>query len=306
MSIQYAILGLLGCGSYSGYDLKKIIQESAFLPWSGNNNQIYKALTELVEEGCATSEVVHRDGAPSKKTYSITARGEEELRRWLMTPPEAPEFAKPFLVQLAWADRLNDDELERLTAAYADELRLRLALLLEAKRRGGFAPARTAREALIWDHIHDNIISSCRQELAWLERLRAELGLDDAKETSGMHVFKNEKDGIAYLEAAESGAPIRGEREAMAVVEACIEHNVFRVLLHGGALADDFFELKNGIAGAVLQKFVNYTVKAALLMPETFVVKGRAKELLTELNRGQAFRTFTDRDAALGWLLADA
>jgi len=77
MSIQYAILGLLGCGSFSGYDLKKIIQESPFLPWSGNNNQIYKALTELVEEGYAVSETVHREGAPSKKMYSITVRGEE-------------------------------------------------------------------------------------------------------------------------------------------------------------------------------------------------------------------------------------
>ena len=47
MTINYTILGLLESGDRSGYDLKKVMQELDFLPWSGNNNQIYKALVYL-------------------------------------------------------------------------------------------------------------------------------------------------------------------------------------------------------------------------------------------------------------------
>ncbi len=48
MTINYTILGLLESGDRSGYDLKKVMQELDFLPWSGNNNQIYKALVFLL------------------------------------------------------------------------------------------------------------------------------------------------------------------------------------------------------------------------------------------------------------------
>ena len=40
MAIRYAILGLLSWRPFTGYDLKKMIGDSVFLYWSGNNNQI--------------------------------------------------------------------------------------------------------------------------------------------------------------------------------------------------------------------------------------------------------------------------
>ncbi len=47
MQIDYAILGLLSWKPLTGYDVKRVMQDSPFLYWSGNNNQIYKALTKL-------------------------------------------------------------------------------------------------------------------------------------------------------------------------------------------------------------------------------------------------------------------
>ncbi|WP_020431692.1 PadR family transcriptional regulator, partial [Paenibacillus riograndensis] len=74
----------------TGYDLKKLIQESSFLYWSGNNNQIYKALVELLNAGFVTNEVRHQDSSPSKKIYTITSSGLAELRKWVVAPPEPP------------------------------------------------------------------------------------------------------------------------------------------------------------------------------------------------------------------------
>ncbi len=107
MTIEYAILGILSLRPMTGYDLKKVMQESQFMHWSGNNNQIYKALLELLEQEYVENEVQHQDGAPSKKLYTITQKGREELAEWSASAPEIPECKKPFLTQLAFADALG-------------------------------------------------------------------------------------------------------------------------------------------------------------------------------------------------------
>lgn len=50
MSIKLAILGILSWKSSTGYELKKIFEDSSFMYWSGNNNQIYKALLNIKPE----------------------------------------------------------------------------------------------------------------------------------------------------------------------------------------------------------------------------------------------------------------
>lgn len=179
MSINYAILGLLSSQSLTGYDLKKIIQESSFLYWSGNNNQIYKALVELLNEGFVTNEVQHQDHSPSKKIYTITPAGLVELRKWVMSAPEPPEMKKTFLIQLAWSDRLEPDELSALLTAYEEEVRAQL-LLLEGRSQIPFSTTslRNEREAVLWKMIDANMQSVYRNELVWLEMLRHELKLN--------------------------------------------------------------------------------------------------------------------------------
>lgn len=182
MSINYAILGMLSARSLTGYDLKKIIQDSPFMPWSGNNNQIYKALVELLEKGWVTNEVHHQDSAPSKKIYTITDAGREELKAWVLSPPELPEFKSTFLVRLAWADSLDPSELSALLTGYEHEIELQIAAEKEKLRRGEFSPRRTPRETYLWDQIHGRILMQYRSELEWIRQLREDLGIDPMKE----------------------------------------------------------------------------------------------------------------------------
>ncbi|MDI4643707.1 PadR family transcriptional regulator [Cohnella hashimotonis] len=175
MSIKLAILGILSCQPSTGYDLKKIIEESTVMYWSGNNNQIYKSLVQLLEQGLVTHEVQHQESSPSKKIYTITDKGEAELKSWALTPPELPELKKSFLTQLAWADLLSPEELDNLLLAYENELNMQILLLQEKKRRGLFAPNRTTREIYLWERIDDNIVSSYRHELNWVREIRQEL-----------------------------------------------------------------------------------------------------------------------------------
>jgi DNA-binding PadR family transcriptional regulator len=174
MAIKCAILGFLSWRSLSGYDLKKMIGESLFLHWSGNNNQIYKTLVQLHQEGLVTSEIQHQESGPSKKVYAITEKGLRDLREWVVSTPELPQLRSPFLIQLAWADQLNSDELDRLLENYEQEVHDQLLMCREQKRRNLLNPARTSRESYLWQMISDNWIAFYETELAWVQKLRDE------------------------------------------------------------------------------------------------------------------------------------
>ena len=176
MSINHAILAIVSRRPLTGYDLKKMMQNSAYMPWSGNNNQIYKALVELLEAGYLTNEVRHQAGAPSKKIYTITEQGLRELKNWVLAAPEPPEFRKKFLIRLAGSGQLSDDELLGLLAGYEEELRTMLLFQEEKHQRETEAEAAgTARAALIRDMIHANVTAFYRGEQSWVQELRGRL-----------------------------------------------------------------------------------------------------------------------------------
>ncbi len=302
MSIQYAILGILSCRPYTGYDLKKIIQDSPFMHWSGNNNQIYKSLVELLEDGFVTSEVHHQESSPSKKVYTITREGLAELKDWVCSAPELPECKKTFLVQLAWADQLSSDELNALLSKYEYELKMQIVLHQERKRRGAFSPGRSLREELIWDSIDQNILSSFESELEWLKKLRIQL-IGHKEEANTMHYTVVENNGKKYIEYASKEHLIQNEQDGVDLIAACSEQDTNLILLHSEALSDEFFQLRTGLAGAVLQKLSNYRVKAALVLTDSERVKGKFKDFLAESNRGNSFRVFQEKAEAEDWLL---
>lgn len=172
MTIKYAILGFLSWRPFSGYDLKKLFADSLSFYWSGNNNQIYRTLVQLHNEGLVTVEVQVQADRPPRKVYTITEQGRAALREWVVSAPELPQLRNTFLVQLAWADQLGDAELDGLLAQYEHEVEMQLLMCREQARRGGTNPARTARESYLWTMIAENWVASYESELAWVRRLR--------------------------------------------------------------------------------------------------------------------------------------
>ena len=175
MTIQYAILGLLSWKPSSGYELKKVFEASPYLYWSGNNNQIYKSLLQLQKDGLITFETIHQDGAPSKKIYSVTKKGMAELKEWITTASAVPEFKKPFLIQLAWADMLGKDEIAELLTKYEKEIETQLTLQKEKYDRQKDWPNRSSRETFLWNMISVNLMSTLQSELNWIRKVRQQL-----------------------------------------------------------------------------------------------------------------------------------
>ncbi len=171
MTIDYAILGMLSWKPMTGYDMKRIIQESPIMYWSGNNNQIYKSLVELLENGYVTNELLYQESAPNKKVYSITESGMAILKEWMLTTePELPEIKKNFLIQLSWASQLGIVEIKELVNQYKKIIEQQTAMRQEEKKRRKNFPNRSKQEQYIWEMLYDNIRMGYEAELQWIHQ----------------------------------------------------------------------------------------------------------------------------------------
>jgi hypothetical protein len=111
-----------------------------------------------------------------------------------------------------------------------------------------------------------------------------------------------QKDNSSYIEFLPDGGTITSEADALELVAACGEHMCHRLLLHGSNLTPDFYNLRTGLAGAVLLKFSNYRIQAAVILTPELATQGRFGEMVLESNRGNQFRVFFDRASAEAWL----
>ncbi|GEM44518.1 DUF4180 domain-containing protein [Deinococcus cellulosilyticus] len=110
---------------------------------------------------------------------------------------------------------------------------------------------------------------------------------------------KNQK----YIEVTSSSPLLGSEQDALDLVALGMEQQTGLLLLHAEALSEDFFQLKTGVAGAMLQKFINYHMKTAVVLADQEGQHLRFREMVSEANKGQAFRVFETREAAENWLL---
>ncbi len=114
-------------------------------------------------------------------------------------------------------------------------------------------------------------------------------------------VNKNDK---SYIEYISSEVQISSEEDVLDIVGTCFGNSCNYVMLHGEVLSEDFFNLKTKVAGMMLQKFINYHIKVAAILPSDEKIKGRFGEMVSETNKGNDFRVFKNVEEAEKWLLA--
>jgi hypothetical protein len=157
----------------------------------------------------------------------------------------------------------------------------------------------------------DNIRRFYESELLWVEKVRSEALplLPDESDACRkkeydvkMETIKVQKNGKDYVKVISG--KINEEKDGLALVSACIENDTNRLLLPPEALSDAFYDLSTQLTGLVLQKLVNYRIRAAAVI-ESAKVRGKFKDFMIETNRGQMFRLFEDFKQAEDWLLKD-
>lgn len=91
--LDYALLGLLGAGPASGYDLRKIFQDTPLGMYSDSPGSIYPALRRLEARGLVAGRRA-RGAVRRRRTLSLTRQGRTELRQWLSTPLTADQVTR--------------------------------------------------------------------------------------------------------------------------------------------------------------------------------------------------------------------
>ncbi|RPJ08630.1 MAG: PadR family transcriptional regulator [Spirochaetaceae bacterium] len=108
---RYAILGLLSFMPCSGYDIKKMTDNSLKFFWSENYGHIYPLLKELEEEGLADSKKVDSGKGPSKNVFSLTAKGKKVFESWLKSAESRQRYRIEILLKMFFSSHLSVKEI---------------------------------------------------------------------------------------------------------------------------------------------------------------------------------------------------
>jgi hypothetical protein len=94
--------------------------------------------------------------------------------------------------------------------------------------------------------------------------------------------------GAEVLVCAPDGEKITSEQDALDLIGEALSQGVTWVVIPAERLAADFFQLKTGLAGQVLQKFVQYRRRLVILGDiSAYVAQSQAlRGLVYESNRG--------------------
>ena len=77
------------------------------------------------------------------------------------------------------------------------------------------------------------------------------------------------------------------------------ETNTIKIVIDKNLICDDFFILSTGIAGEILQKFINYHVKLAVYGDYSHYTSKPLKDFIYESNQGKNFFFVSTKEEAI-------
>lgn len=130
MNIRTLCLAILSFRDATGYEIRKLSTEGTFSYFvEASYGAIYPALNRLEADGLVTCREEAQSGKPSRKVYSITAQGREELVRALSLPPEPDTFRSPFLLIAMCAEYLPRETVRSAIETHAEHLERELSVI---------------------------------------------------------------------------------------------------------------------------------------------------------------------------------
>jgi DNA-binding PadR family transcriptional regulator len=161
----YVVLGMVGLGARSGYEIKRTVDLSIRFFWTISQAQIYPSLGQLEAAGYITG----RDeplGRRPRRVFEITPEGERALRVWPESAGELPfELRDIGMVKLFFADALDPGPARALLGAVRRRSDERAALLRSirptaegAEEEGNVFPGLTLEMGIAF---HEAMVDAC-------------------------------------------------------------------------------------------------------------------------------------------------
>jgi hypothetical protein len=106
-----------------------------------------------------------------------------------------------------------------------------------------------------------------------------------------------ERNGVRVLDCDANGAKLRSDRDAVDIVGEALSQRCKLVVLPIERLDEAFFSLKTRIAGEIIQKFVNYELRLAIVGDVARHVEASTalRDFVLETNRGRQVWFVADR-----------
>ncbi len=163
----YVVLGMVGLGARSGYEIKQAVELSIRFFWTISHAQIYPSLEQLEGAGLIEGRAEPRGKRP-RRVYDITEEGSIALAEWLRREEPMPfELRDIGMVKLFFADALEREETLALLAAVRGRSEKRVATLREiepaaqlVEDQGNTHPLLTLRMGIAF---HQAMINVCRE-----------------------------------------------------------------------------------------------------------------------------------------------
>jgi PadR family transcriptional regulator AphA len=105
-TLSYGLLALLSKGPRSGYDLMLQIQPF----WQAKHSQIYPLLAQLEKMEYVQYIVFPQTDKPDKKVYSITVRGINAVKEWIIEPTAKPVVRDELLLKIFCVDLVDREQ----------------------------------------------------------------------------------------------------------------------------------------------------------------------------------------------------
>lgn len=113
---------------------------------------------------------------------------------------------------------------------------------------------------------------------------------DPLGSAEGMSAKSYDLHGVRVFECPPEGPPLRDDHDAIAVIGEAMAQRARLVVISAQRLTPDFFQLRTGMAGAMLQKFVNYRLRLAIIGDFSALAANSSAlhAFIQESNRGDA------------------
>jgi PadR family transcriptional regulator AphA len=173
MSLEYAILAFLEYNPMTGYDLKKLVDDSVSHFWSATQSHIYKALDGLEKQEWVEVRLVNQTGRPNRKEYHLTEKGRSELHRWLTTPLPIGRVREDWLIQVFFSLFSTNEQVVALFEARMEEIRQRIHVYRTVGQTSlDFYAAQVGieRGRQLWQMTLDYGVAYYQAQLDWLEK----------------------------------------------------------------------------------------------------------------------------------------
>ena len=100
-----------------------------------------------------------------------------------------------------------------------------------------------------------------------------------------MEIKLTDHQGVAIAKIVSDDVLLNNGQDSVELIGNCGYNGSERIMVHAHHLHPDFFELKNGIAGEILQKFSTYRAKLAVVGNFSGVESKSLRDFIFESNK---------------------